>query len=146
VIEFDRSEKDHSSRFRVRGVFTQPGSFATAQVSPRLTLTTVTPWERQRHQERAARVKAVLNVAGLPVIPSDTHIVPVLVGDARKYKAAMPDWNAELVGPDRRTQWSLTPLPIASWPTEWAIAIMNQRSVLISVHQQFDAKPSQSRQ
>jgi hypothetical protein len=26
VIDFDRSEKDHSSRFRVRGVFTQPGS------------------------------------------------------------------------------------------------------------------------
>ena len=26
MIDFDRSEKDHSSRFRVRGVFTQPGS------------------------------------------------------------------------------------------------------------------------
>ncbi len=45
-------------------------------------------WERERHQERAARVKAVLNMAGLPVIPSDTHIVPVLVGDPRKCKAA----------------------------------------------------------
>ena len=38
-------------------------------------------WERERHQERAARVKAVLNSAGLPVMPSATHIVPVLVGD-----------------------------------------------------------------
>jgi hypothetical protein len=26
VIDFDRSEKDHSSRLRVRGVFKQPGS------------------------------------------------------------------------------------------------------------------------
>jgi 5-aminolevulinate synthase len=45
-------------------------------------------WERERHQERAARVKAVLNAAGLPVMPSATHIVPVLVGDPEKCKAA----------------------------------------------------------
>jgi 5-aminolevulinate synthase len=45
-------------------------------------------WERERQQDRAARVKAVLNAAGLPVMPSDTHIVPVLVGDPEKCKAA----------------------------------------------------------
>jgi 5-aminolevulinate synthase len=45
-------------------------------------------WERDRHQDRAARVKAVLNAAGLPVMPSTTHIVPVLIGDAEKCKAA----------------------------------------------------------
>jgi 5-aminolevulinate synthase len=45
-------------------------------------------WGRERHQERAARVKAVLNAAGLPVMPSTTHIVPVLVGDPEKCKAA----------------------------------------------------------
>src|SRR5919198_177332 len=45
-------------------------------------------WERERHQERAARVKAVLNSAQLPVMPSDTHIVPVLVGDPEQCKAA----------------------------------------------------------
>jgi 5-aminolevulinate synthase len=45
-------------------------------------------WERARHQERAGRVKAVLNAAGLPVMPSDTHIVPVLVGDPESCKAA----------------------------------------------------------
>ncbi|HZT27987.1 MAG TPA: 5-aminolevulinate synthase [Pseudolabrys sp.] len=45
-------------------------------------------WERERHQDRAARVKAVLNGAGLPVMPSDTHIVPVLVGDPEKCKQA----------------------------------------------------------
>jgi 5-aminolevulinate synthase len=44
--------------------------------------------ERERHQERAARVKAVLVAAGLPVMASDTHIVPVLVGDPEKCKAA----------------------------------------------------------
>ena len=41
-------------------------------------------WERDRHQDRAARVKAVLAAAGLPVMTSPTHIVPVLVGDAEK--------------------------------------------------------------
>jgi len=44
--------------------------------------------ERARHQESAARVKAMLNLAGLPVMPSNTHIVPVLVGDPQKCKAA----------------------------------------------------------
>jgi 5-aminolevulinate synthase len=45
-------------------------------------------WEREWHQERTARVKAVLNAAALPVMPSDTHIVPVLVGDPKRCKAA----------------------------------------------------------
>lgn len=45
-------------------------------------------WERDRHQQRAARVKAVLSTAGLPIITSDTHIVPVVVGDPRKCKEA----------------------------------------------------------
>jgi 5-aminolevulinate synthase len=45
-------------------------------------------WERERHQDRAARTKAVLTAARLPVMPSDTHIVPVLVGDPEKCKAA----------------------------------------------------------
>jgi len=45
-------------------------------------------FERERHQERAARVKAVLTAAGLPVMPSDTHIVPVFVGDPEKCKEA----------------------------------------------------------
>jgi 5-aminolevulinate synthase len=45
-------------------------------------------WERQRHQDRAARVKAVLHAAGLPVMASETHIVPLLVGDPEKVKQA----------------------------------------------------------
>jgi 5-aminolevulinate synthase len=43
---------------------------------------------RQRHQERAARLKDLLHEAGLPVMPSETHIVPVLVGDPERCKLA----------------------------------------------------------
>ncbi|WP_315838810.1 5-aminolevulinate synthase [Bradyrhizobium prioriisuperbiae] len=45
-------------------------------------------WERDQQQNRAARVKAVLRSAGLPVMPSDTHIVPLLIGDPEKSKMA----------------------------------------------------------
>ena len=45
-------------------------------------------WERDLHQDKAARVKLVLNAAGLPVMPSETHIVPLYVGDPEKCKAA----------------------------------------------------------
>ena len=45
-------------------------------------------WERERHQERAARVKAILTAAGLPVMSSDTHIVPLFVGDPENCKRA----------------------------------------------------------
>src|SRR5262249_21539564 len=45
-------------------------------------------WERDRHQERAARVKSVLNATGLPVMPNDTHIVPLMVGDPERCKEA----------------------------------------------------------
>jgi 5-aminolevulinate synthase len=37
--------------------------------------------ERSRHHERAATLKALLREAGLPVMPSQSHIVPLLVGD-----------------------------------------------------------------
>lgn len=45
-------------------------------------------WERERHRDRVARVKAVLDAVGLPVIPNETHIVPVMVGDPERCKAA----------------------------------------------------------
>src|SRR2546423_11172268 len=45
-------------------------------------------WERERHQQRAARVKSVLSAALLPVMLSDTHIVPLMVGDPERCKAA----------------------------------------------------------
>ncbi len=43
---------------------------------------------RVRHQERAATLKRRLTEAGLPVMPSVCHIVPVLVGDPRLSKQA----------------------------------------------------------
>ena len=45
-------------------------------------------WERERQQDRAGRTKAILASAGLLVMPSVTHIVPLLVGDPEKCKAA----------------------------------------------------------
>jgi 5-aminolevulinate synthase len=45
-------------------------------------------WERERHQDRAMRVKTVLYAAGLPVLRNNTHIVPVMVGNSEKCKSA----------------------------------------------------------
>src|SRR5215467_5592614 len=45
------------------------------------------PVERERHQERVATVKRRLTEVGLPVMPSPSHIVPVMVGDAALCKA-----------------------------------------------------------
>jgi len=45
-------------------------------------------WERERHQDRAGRVKAVLAAAGLPIMTNQTHIVPLFVGNPEKCKAA----------------------------------------------------------
>jgi 5-aminolevulinate synthase len=45
-------------------------------------------WERERHQDRAARTKAVLTAAALPVMHSASHIVPVFVGDPERCKEA----------------------------------------------------------
>jgi 5-aminolevulinate synthase len=43
--------------------------------------------ERRLQQEHAAKLKAALKEAGLPVMDSKSHIVPVLVGDPRRCKA-----------------------------------------------------------
>jgi 5-aminolevulinate synthase len=48
----------------------------------------ISQWERERHQDRAARTKAALATAQLPVMPSPTHIVPIHVGDPEQCKAA----------------------------------------------------------
>jgi 5-aminolevulinate synthase len=48
----------------------------------------VSLWERGRQQRCVARVKSALGVAGLPIMRNATHIVPVMVGDPKKCKAA----------------------------------------------------------
>ncbi len=45
-------------------------------------------WERERHQDRAARTKAALTAADLPVMAAHSHIVPLFVGDPERCKAA----------------------------------------------------------
>jgi 5-aminolevulinate synthase len=42
--------------------------------------------ERERHQDRVAKVRAGLNAIGIPHLPNPSHIVPVMVGDASKCK------------------------------------------------------------
>ena len=44
--------------------------------------------EREQHQRQAQRTKEVLTEAGLPVMPTATHIVPLIVGEAQACKAA----------------------------------------------------------
>jgi 5-aminolevulinate synthase len=44
--------------------------------------------ERQDQQRQVAKVKAALTRAGLPMLATATHIVPVMVGDAEACKAA----------------------------------------------------------
>jgi 5-aminolevulinate synthase len=44
--------------------------------------------ERTQHQRQAQLTKEILGEAGLPVMPTVTHIVPLIVGDPRLCKAA----------------------------------------------------------
>jgi 5-aminolevulinate synthase len=50
--------------------------------------------ERVRHQDRVARVRARLDAAGIPHLPNDSHIIPVMVGDPHKCKM-ISDWLME---------------------------------------------------
>jgi len=44
--------------------------------------------ERQLHQQNAAKLKQMLTDENLPVMPSVSHIVPLLIGDAKLCKQA----------------------------------------------------------
>ena len=44
--------------------------------------------ERDAQQRQAAHTKHILSAAGLPIMPSVTHIVPILVGDPELCKMA----------------------------------------------------------
>ena len=45
-------------------------------------------WERARQRRSVARVKSALITARLPILTTDTHIIPLMVGDPLKCKAA----------------------------------------------------------
>ncbi len=74
---------------------TAPGFIFTTSLAPSIAaaalesvrIVKACPHMRDRLAERAARLKALLSEAGLPVMPCSTsHIVPVLVGDAARCK------------------------------------------------------------
>jgi 5-aminolevulinate synthase len=73
-----------------------PGFIFTTALPPAVCAATIAAirhlktsnWERERHQDRAARTKVVLAAAGLPILANQTHIVPVWVGDPEKCKRA----------------------------------------------------------
>jgi 5-aminolevulinate synthase len=44
--------------------------------------------ERERHRAQVGKTKAALARLGLPLLPSETHIVPLMVGEAGACKAA----------------------------------------------------------
>jgi 5-aminolevulinate synthase len=52
------------------------------------------PFERKRQQERVARVRKALRGMGIPQIENPSHIIPVMVGDAKKAKM-ISDWLLE---------------------------------------------------
>jgi 5-aminolevulinate synthase len=65
-----------------------PGFIFTTSLPPAITAAALTSVRfvmehdelRKTHQERASRLKRLLRAAGLPIMPSPSHIVPVLVG------------------------------------------------------------------
>jgi 5-aminolevulinate synthase len=73
-----------------------PGFIFTTALPPAITAAAVasirhlktSAAEREGQQRQAQRTKDVLVAAGLPVMPSTTHIVPVFVGDADLCKQA----------------------------------------------------------
>jgi len=78
--------------------------------------------EREKHQQRAATLKKLLKEAGLPVMESSTHIVPVLVGDAALCKkmsdSLLENWNIYVqpinypTVPVGKERFRLTPGPV----------------------------------
>lgn len=54
----------------------------------------VSDGERLRHQERVAKLKEMLTAVSIPMLPSESHIVPVLVGDPHRCRQASDELMA----------------------------------------------------
>jgi 5-aminolevulinate synthase len=52
------------------------------------------PFERKRQQERVAKVRKAMRSMGIPMLDNPSHIIPVMVGDAKKAKM-ISDWLME---------------------------------------------------
>lgn len=73
-----------------------PGFIFTTALSPALALAAVASIrhlkksadERLRQQQQVAKAKQALVEAGIPILKTDTHIIPVMVGNAEACKAA----------------------------------------------------------
>ena len=52
------------------------------------------PFERRRQHERVQKVRAALRSMGIPQMENPSHIIPVMVGDAKKAKM-ISDWLME---------------------------------------------------
>jgi 5-aminolevulinate synthase len=50
--------------------------------------------ERERQQDRVAALRAKLDAAGIPHLANPSHIVPVMVGEAKACKAISDEWLA----------------------------------------------------
>ena len=48
-------------------------------------------WERAQHQAKVAQVRRRLDAIGIPTLDNPSHIIPVMVGDAKKCKM-ISDW------------------------------------------------------
>jgi len=91
IVDFIRS---HASAF----IFTTalpPAVAAGALASLRHLKSSAS--ERSRHRDRVVRLKQQVRAAGLPIMESPSHIVPILVGDATLCKAVtdrlLDDWS-----------------------------------------------------
>jgi 5-aminolevulinate synthase len=80
--------------------------------------------ERRAHQDRVATLRAFLDQIGIPYLNNDSHIIPVIVGDAHKCRfisdALMRDHGIYIqpinhpTVPKRTERLRITPSPVHS--------------------------------
>jgi 5-aminolevulinate synthase len=86
---FSANIRKQSALIRVKSIRIRKLSFrARAAATAAIRHLKTSQWERKRHQDRAACTRAALTAAGLPVMASHSHIVPLFVGDPERCKSA----------------------------------------------------------